>query len=113
MEIVSYRDAVEEEFPEMCKRFRELQDNEYSTFLAKQYDYGPGNISLGTTLDSDEDIKNSLSGLWFRMNDKIQRLKNIILNNRKVANEPMEDSWLDLANYAKISQLVKEGKWGH
>ena len=32
-------------------------------------------LMLGTNLDTDGDVKLALTGLWFRMNDKIQRLK--------------------------------------
>ena len=49
----------------------------------KQHDYGPGNISVGTMLQTPDEIKLSLTGLWFRMNDKIQRLKTLLMNNRE------------------------------
>ena len=54
-------------------------------------DYGPSNISVGTNLDTEADVKLSLTGLWFRMNDKIQRIKNLLMNNQKINNEPLED----------------------
>ena len=46
--------------------------------FVKQHDYGPGNISVGTQLQTSDEIKLSLTGLWFRMNDKITKIKNII-----------------------------------
>jgi hypothetical protein len=47
------------------------------------------------------------------MNDKIQRLKNLLMKDRESAvDEPMEDAFLDLSNYGIMATIVKEGKWG-
>ena len=62
---------MEKEWPEMTAEFRRLQREQYELFLHKQHDYGPGNISVGTQLQTDEEIHLSLTGLWFRMNDKM------------------------------------------
>ena len=105
---------MEEEWPEMTKEFKRLQREQYELFLHKQHDYGPGNISVGTQLQTEDEIHLSLTGLWFRMNDKIQRLKNLLMNNRQsaVEGEPMEDAFLDVSNYGIMATIVKNGKWG-
>ena len=105
---------MEHEWPEMTKEFKKLQKEQYELFLHKQHDYGPGNISVGTQLITDEEVHLSLTGLWFRMNDKIQRLKTLLMSGRKnaVENEPMEDAYLDIANYGIMATIVKNGKWG-
>ena len=105
---------MEEEWPEMTKEFKRLQHEQYVLFLHKQHDYGPGNISVGTQLKTAEDIKLSLMGLWFRMNDKIQRLKTLLMSGRNnaVEGEPMEDAFLDVSNYCIMATIVKNGKWG-
>jgi hypothetical protein len=48
------------------------------------------------------------------MNDKIQRLFNIILvrDSLKATSESVEDAWQDLSVYGKICRLVKDKKWG-
>jgi hypothetical protein len=48
------------------------------------------------------------------MNDKIQRLKNLLMSGREnaVEGEPMEDAFLDVANYGIMANIVKNGKWG-
>ncbi len=66
---------MEQEWPQMTAEFRRLQREQYELFLHKQHDYGPGNISVGTQLQTPEEVKLSLTGLWFRMNDKLQRVK--------------------------------------
>ena len=83
-------------------------------FCEKQHDYGPSNIAVGTSLGTEEEIKLSLTGLWFRMNDKIQRLKNMLMNNREnaVKDEPIEDAYLDVSNYGIMAMIVKKGRWG-
>ena len=105
---------MEQEWPQMTAEFRRLQREQYELFLHKQHDYGPGNISVGTQLQTPEEIQLSLTGLWFRMNDKIQRLKNLLMSGREnaVENEPMEDAFLDVSNYGIMATIVKNGKWG-
>ena len=104
---------MEKEWPVMTAEFRRLQREQYQLFLHKQHDYGPGNISVGTMLQTTEEIKLSLTGLWFRMNDKIQRLKTLLMNDRESAvDEPLEDAYLDVSNYGIMATIVKNGKWG-
>ena len=105
---------MEEEWPQMTAEFRRLQREQYELFLHKQHDYGPGNISVGSTLQKPEDIKLSLTGLWFRMNDKIQRLKNLLMSGRKnaVEGETVEDAYLDVSNYGIMATIVGRNKWG-
>ena len=105
---------MEKEWPVMTAEFRRLQREQYELFLKKQHDYGPGNISVGTMLQTEEEIQLSLTGLWFRMNDKIQRLKNLLMSGRDnaVQGEPMEDAFLDVSNYGIMATIVKNGKWG-
>ena len=103
---------VEEKYPETTQEFRRLQQEQYRVFCEKQMDYGPGNISVGTKLETDEEVKMSLTGLWFRMNDKIQRMKTLLMSNQKANNEPLEDSFLDVSNYGIMSTIVNNKKWG-
>lgn len=102
----------EEIYPETTKEFKKILDEMYVTFCKKQRNYGPGNISVGTSLQTKEDIKLSLSGLWFRKNDKIQRLKQlVVLGQPDEVGESVEDTYQDLGVYSVISQLVTRGKW--
>jgi len=113
-EIIS-QDAVkfvEDKYPETTQEFRRLQMEQYRVFCEKQMDYGPGNISVGTNLETDEEVKMSLTGLWFRMNDKIQRMKTLLMSNQNANNEPLEDSFLDVSNYGIMSTIVSNKKWG-
>ena len=106
-------EQMEKEWPEMTAEFRRLQREQYELFLKKQHDYGPGNISVGTMLQTKEEVQLALTGLWFRMNDKIQRLKNLLMSGRETAvDEPMEDAYLDVSNYGIMASIVKNGKWG-
>jgi len=71
--------------------------------LQKHKDYGPKNINnspYGAT-----------QGLVVRMWDKIARIVNLTANKRHAENEPLEDSFKDLANYAIIGLMVQRGKW--
>jgi hypothetical protein len=104
---------IEEHFPETAKEFQRLQFEQYHLFCKKQMDYGPSNIAMGTSLDTDEEKRLSKIGLIVRINDKIQRLINLVVkNNRSAQNEPTTDAFKDLACYGIIAQIVEAGKWG-
>ena len=98
-----------------CDTFKGLTDEMYSIFINKQAMYGLSNISLAGDMSKYEDRKMALLGLWFRMHDKIQRINNILKKDFKddeIKFESLEDSYMDLANYAIISILVKKEVWG-
>ena len=107
-------EQMEKEWPQMTAEFKKIQRDQYELFLHKQHDYGPGNISVGTMLQTPEEVKLSLTGLWFRMNDKLQRVKTLLMNNREsaVKDEPLEDAYLDVSNYGIMATIVGRGKWG-
>ena len=106
-------EQMEKEWPEMTTEFKRLQAEQYELFCRKQHDYGPSNISVGTQLITEDEIKLSLTGLWFRVNDKVQRIKNLLMGNRESAvDEPLEDAFLDMSNYGIMATIVKNGKWG-
>jgi hypothetical protein len=103
----------EKTYPTLAKSFRETQQEQYELFAKKMMDYGLSNISLGTNLEEPEDIKLSLTGIWLRCNDKINRLKNLIKRDGKnyVEGEALIDSFIDISNYGIIAQLVMKNKW--
>jgi hypothetical protein len=104
---------MEETYPEMTSEFKKIQREQYELFCRKQYDYGPQNIAVGTILKTPEDIKLSLLGLWFRMNDKIERMKTLLMRkgDNSVEGEPVTDSFSDVSNYGVMAQVVARGKW--
>ena len=102
----------EETYPQTCEEFKNILDEMYITFCKKQRNYGPGNISVGTTLETKEDVKLSLTGLWFRINDKVQRLKQlVVLGQPDEVGESIQDTYEDLSVYGIIAQIVQRGKW--
>ncbi len=68
----------------------------------KQIDYGPHNIAdFGTT------------GVVMRLNDKIQRVKNLHKGGRrrKAQNESLMDSFRDISNYGIIAMMLELDRW--
>ena len=99
-------------YPETTQEFKNILDEMYVTFCKKQRNYGPGNISVGTSLKTKDDIKLSLTGLWFRINDKVNRLKQlVVLGQPDEVGESIQDTYEDLSVYGVIAQLVQRGKW--
>ena len=104
---------IEEHYPETAEEFQRLQFEQYLLFCKKQMDYGPSNIAMGTSLETDDEKRLSKIGLIVRINDKIQRLINLVVkHNRSAQNEPTIDAFKDLACYGIIAQIVEAGKWG-
>ena len=103
---------IEKTYPETCKEFKRIQVEQYETFCKKQYDYGQHNITLGMDLSDPDNRHLSITAIIIRINDKIQRLFNLVLRRRKAQNEPVEVAFKDLSVYGIIGQIVSNGKWG-
>ena len=105
-------EQMEKEWPEMTDEFKRIMFTQYELFCKKQANYGPDNISVGSDLKTRDDKNIALTGLWFRMNDKIQRLKQMVIQGKKdEVGEAIEDSYQDLSVYGIIAQIVSNGKW--
>ena len=106
-------DYCENHYPETTKMYKDIMQEQYKLFCKKQKNYGPGNISVGSNLETNDEVKLSLTGLWFRINDKIQRLKQlIILGHNDEVGESEQDTFQDLSVYGIIAQIVSAKKWG-
>ena len=79
-----------------------LQELQY-IMLKKHEDYGPMNIAGAPG--------GPMNGLRVRMYDKLARLNNLIDTGDTPNYESIEDTLLDLANYAIIGLLVQRGQW--
>jgi hypothetical protein len=111
-EMESAVEFCERTYPQTTEEFKKILDEMYVTFCKKQRNYGPGNISVGTALETKDDVKLSLTGLWFRINDKVQRLKQlVVLGQPDEVGESIQDTYEDLSVYGVIAQLVQRGKW--
>lgn len=104
---------IEDRYPTMAEEFKRIQREQYVLFCRKQKNYGPDNISLGTSLEREQDRLLSLQGLFFRLNDKINRYKQMIMfGSQDAVGESLEDTFKDISVYGIIAQLVQNGKWG-
>lgn len=84
---------------DVMKTFEELE----TLLLRKHKDYGPKNIALAPG--------GPINGLRVRMWDKMARINNLVDSKQDSLNEPLEDSFADLANYAIIGLMVLRGQW--
>ena len=106
------QEYCERKYPQTTSEFKKILDEMYVTFCKKQRNYGPGNISVGSNLESDEDKKIALTGLWFRINENIQRLLQLVVKGQPdEVGENIQDTYEDLSVYGIISQIVQRGKW--
>ena len=107
-----YRGIIEEtEYPEQYEWMLEQFITMFEWHMKKNNDYGAANIT-GFGID----------GILVRLWDKICRLMNLNgykiseikiekIPIKKVANEPIDDTFLDVAIYATIARCLLSGKW--
>ena len=82
---------LDEAFDKICEEL-------LTTFLKKHKDYGKGNI-----LDMGE------LGIAFRISEKFNRIKHLLMAGKKPDNESVDDSWIDIGVYAVIAILLRRG----
>lgn len=81
----------------------ELYRESYALLMKKHLDYGPKNIS--------QSPGGPLNGLRVRMWDKLARINNLVDTGATPQNESLQDSFMDMANYAIIGLMVLNGDW--
>ena len=104
-------EILKEEYPTIYAGYMAVMEEQLELFSKKHLDYGMSNISAGTSLSNKEERDFALAGLWYRMSDKINRWKNLIVSTRGPQNETIIDTFQDVCNYAIIAQLVERNQW--
>ena len=107
----SAKSILKEEYPTIYNAYKEIIDEQFELFARKHLDYGMHNVSAGTNLENSDEVEFAMTGLWYRLSDKINRWKNMIISGRKAQNESLIDTFQDVTNYGIIAQLVKRGLW--
>ena len=107
----SAREILQKEYPTIYEGYQSIVDEQFELFAKKHLDYGMHNISAGTNLTNKDEVEFAMTGLWYRLSDKINRWKNIIITKRKAQNETLIDTFQDITNYGIIAQLVERGLW--
>lgn len=96
-------DRIRREQPGFLESVTAIADHMVEVMCRKQLDYGPDNINNAHG--------GPLNGLLVRMGDKYERIKNLTNTGSHSENEPLVDSFLDLANYCIIALMVIDGTW--
>jgi len=104
-------EILKAEYPHIYNGYMAIVEEQLELFSKKHLDYGMANISAGTLLATEEERSFALTGLWYRISDKISRWKNLLINNKRINNEPLTDTYQDIVNYGIIAQLVERGLW--
>jgi hypothetical protein len=87
-------------YEQECEIFKNITDRMNDVFERKRHDYGP---------TSEHTYKKfGLVSMYIRMYDKLGRLESLCQKEPKVVEESVEDTLLDLANYAVITLLEVE-----
>ena len=107
----SAREILKNEYPIIYNGYKDIIDEQFELFAKKHLDYGMHNVSAGTNLETNDEVEFAMTGLWYRLSDKINRWKNMIISGRKAQNETLIDTFQDVTNYGIIAQLVSRGMW--
>jgi hypothetical protein len=81
----------------------QVYDEAEALLLSKHNDYGPKNIANAPF--------GPLFGLLVRMHDKQARAVHLVSSDETPNHESLEDTFMDLLNYAAIAILVLRGQW--
>jgi hypothetical protein len=104
--------TLEMSYPQMTDEFKKIYMEQYDLFCAKMSNYGKGNIMLGGDVSNEEDRILALKGITIRLNDKTNRLINLLLKNKEnVVNESVIDTFQDIINYGIIAMIIERQKW--
>ena len=96
---------------EFLKRFRELQDEAYSTLVKKNKDYaGVGDPFKNFRLVEQLGICSVEKGILVRKCDKLSRISTLIDKEASVTDEKILDTLMDDSNYALILRVYLENK---
>lgn len=68
-------------------------------------------MKAGTNLETEEDVKFALEGIWFRLSDKMARWQNLLRTGKEPNCESLYDTFQDIANYAIFAKLISRGLW--
>lgn len=100
-------------YPEIAQAFEKNLQEQLLLFSKKMVSYGKTNIAMGGDLSDPTDKKLALTGIWIRMNDKMSRLKNLLVVGEKnpLNDESVVDTFEDLSNYAIIAKMVYKDEW--
>ena len=107
----SAREILKKEYPTIYNGYQSIVDEQFELFARKHLDYGMHNVSAGTNLENSDEVEFAMTGLWYRLSDKINRWKNMIITNRRTQNESLIDTFQDITNYGIISQIVYKDLW--
>lgn len=80
---------------------KEMLDDMHNLYIAKNHDYG------NSVHDTYE--KYGLTSFLVRIEDKLNRARTLSKNDAKVNDEKIEDTLMDMANYAILAVMELRG----
>ena len=88
--------------PELERNIADLMSKAFNIWKQRQRKYGTGNIS-----------RRGPVGILVRLDDKAARLDRVFVDGvgGSEADETVEDTCLDIVNYALMVNLCHQGKW--
>ena len=108
---LSVIEQLEKEYPTIANGYKKILKEQYELFAKKHLDYGMSNVAANTQLENESEKTFALTGLFFRLNDKVSRWKNLIISKRTAQNEALTDTYQDITNYGIMAQMVDRDMW--
>jgi hypothetical protein len=103
---------TEQQFPEQTREFMDVLMRMYHLHIQKMADYGSASV-LGTgEIGVMTYIWGKVTRLMNLFGYKLMVHKSEFTAPREPKNESIDDSLIDLANYAVIAQVLRKGVWG-
>lgn len=102
---VDVTDHMLSEYPTLMNSIKNHMNEAFKIFANKQMDYGLGNIAM------NGNKRLALLGVAIRLNDKIQRMLNMLEKDQTPNNESLEDTAIDISNYGAIFNALLKDEW--
>jgi len=81
----------EKNYPEMMQEYKRIMWEQYETFCKKQRNYGPDNISVGTRLETKDEVKISLTAYdatkFGRLDGKVEKISADAIANQETGEQ--------------------------
>ena len=111
VDLTTPMELFRQRYPQMCEAFETSFREQMELIAKKMLDYGINNMKAGTNLETEEDVKFALEGIWFRLSDKMARWQNLLRTGKEPNCESLYDTFQDIANYAIFAKLISRGLW--
>jgi len=93
--------------PQLIESFKHIQERQLEIMIAKNSDYSSNEDALKNFRSSELIWVPAEQAILVRMMDKMSRIWNLLTKEAEVKDESIQDTLLDLSNYAILLSIMR------